>query len=167
MVVTTAVKLPDAVGWLESLTVSVVAVATMIVPAAPLDSVTALLAAVVSKPKPLMVRVVARAARSDEALVTTGFTLATSTAVPLNTPLAATIAVRLPAFGLVENETVSEVAVAAVTVPIAPPLKVTMLWPSVVLKPVPVMVMLAALAERLVALLVIVGAVVATTTCAT
>ena len=127
MVVTIAVKLPEAVGWLDNRTVNVVAEAAMTVPAAPLESVTALLATVVSKPNPLMVSVIARAEMSVVALVTTGFTLATSIAVPLNTPLEATIAVRLPALGLVVNETVSDVAVAAVTVPTAPLLKVTVL----------------------------------------
>ena len=127
MVVTIAVKLPEAVGWLDNRTVKVVAEAAMTVPAAPLESVTALLATVVSKPNPLMVSVIARAEMSVVALVTTGFTLATSIAVQLNTPLEATIAVRLPALGLVVNETVSDVAVAAVTVPTAPLLKVTVL----------------------------------------
>ena len=41
--------------------------------------------------------------------------------------------------GLVENVTVSEVAVAAVTVPTAPLLKTTVLFTAVVLKPYPLM----------------------------
>ena len=166
MVVTTAVKLPEVVGWLESRTLSAVAVAAMTVPAAPLLNVTTLLAAVVSKPNPLIVRVVARAERSVVALVTTGSTFATVIASPLNTPLVATIAVRLPALGFVVNDTDSDVVVEAVTVPIAPLLNVTTFWLGVVLKPVPAIVIVVALAERLVALAVTVGAVVAVTTCA-
>ena len=56
-------------------------------------------------------------------------TAATCTAAPLLTLLVVTTAVRLPAVaGLVKNVTVSEVAVAAVTVPTAPSLKVTVFW---------------------------------------
>ena len=124
------------------------------------------MAAVVSKPNPLMVRVVARAERSVVALVTTGFTFATVIASPLNAPLVATIAVRLPALGFVVIDTVSDVAVEAVTAPIAPLLNVTTFWLGVVLKPVPAIVIVVALAERLVALAVTVGVVVAVTTCA-
>ena len=65
-------------------------------------------------------------------LVTIGVTVATCTAAPLLTPSVVTTAVRLPAVvGLVENVTVSEVAVAAVTVPTAPSLKTTVLLPAV------------------------------------
>jgi hypothetical protein len=166
-VVTTAVKLPEAVGWLVSLTVSVAAVAAVTVPAAPLLKLTVLFAAVVSKPTPVIVSVVARAATSVTALVTTGFTEATSTAVPLVTPFDATIAVRLPALGLVLSATVSDVADAAVTFPIAPLLKVTVFWLGVVLKPVPAMIIEAALAARVAELAVTVGAVEVATTCAT
>lgn len=58
-----------------------------------------------------------------------------------------TIAVKLPAVGLVEKVTVSEVAVAAVTLPTAPLLNTTVLLPGVVLKPAPVMVTVAAVDE--------------------
>ncbi len=58
---------------------------------------------------------------------------------------------------MVEKATVSEVAVAAVTVPIAPSLKMTVLLPGVESKPKPLMVIEAALAARLVALLVTTG----------
>lgn len=124
-VVTTAVKLPDAEGWLASFTVSVVGVAAVTLPAAPLLRVTVLLAKVESKPKPLMVSMVVPAETAVVALVTNGLTVATCTAVPLGTPPDATIAVKLPAFGLALSVTVSEVAVAAVTVPAAPLLNVT------------------------------------------
>ena len=129
-------------GLVENVTVSEVAVAAVTVPTAPLLKTTVLLAAVVSKPKPLMVSVVALAARLAVLLVTTGVTVATCTAVPLLTPSVVTTAVRLPAVGgLVENVTVSEVAVAAVTVPTAPSLKMTVLLAAVVSKPKPLMVM--------------------------
>ncbi len=85
-----------------------------------------LLAAVVSKPKPLMVIVVALAADGGGAAGHDGRDRghldcrAAADAVRV-----VTTAVRLPAVvGLVENVTVSEVAVAAVTVPTAPSLKV-------------------------------------------
>ncbi len=48
---------------------------------------------------PLMVMVDASAAKLAMALVTTGRTLATCTAVPLLAPLTVTTAVRLPAVG--------------------------------------------------------------------
>ena len=166
LVVTTAVKLPEAVGGLDILTVSVVAVAAVTVPDAPLLKLTVLLAAVVSKPKPEIVSVEARAEISATALVTTGFTKATCMAVPLETPFEATIVVRIPALGLVLIVTVSDVAVDAVTVPTAPLLKVTVFWLGVVLKPVPAMVMDAALAEWLAELDVTDGAVELATTCA-
>ena len=57
--------------------------------------------------------------------------------------------------------TVSEVAVAAVTVPTAPSLKSIVLLPGVVLKPKPLMVIVVALAARLEVLLVTTGAVTA------
>jgi len=75
--------------------------------------------------------------------------------------------VRLPALGLVENVTVKEVDVAAVTVPIAPLLKVTTFSSGVVLKLVPAMVMVAAFAARFAVLAVTVGAVALETTLAT
>ena len=117
---------------------SEVAVAAVTVPTAPLLKTTVLLPAVVSKPKPSMVSVVALAARLAVLLVTTGVTVATWTAAPLLTLLVVTTAVRLPAaVGAVENVTVSAVAVAAVTVPTAPSLKATVLLPAVVSKPEP------------------------------
>lgn len=53
------------------------------------------------------------------------------------TPLTATCAVKLPALGLVEYETVNMVLVALVTVPTAPLLNVTTLLAAVVSKPKP------------------------------
>ena len=76
---------------------------------APLLKVTVLFAGAGSKPKPLMVTVVALAARLAVLLVTTGATVATCTGVPLLLPLVVTTAVRLPsAVGLVPKVTVSD-----------------------------------------------------------
>ena len=76
-------------------------------------------------------------------------------------PLVVTTAVRLPAAGLTENDTVREVAVAAVTVPTAPLLNTTKLFAAVVLKPVPAIVIVVAELARLAVLLVTVGVTVA------
>ena len=154
------------VGGLDSLTVIVVAVAAVSVPAAPLLSVTVLFAAVVSNPKPLMVSVALRGEISVTELVTTGSTVATCTGVPLTTPFDATIAVNTPALGLALSVIVREVAVDELTVPTAPLLKITVLWLGVVLKPVPAIVTVVALAARLVSLNETVGAVDVATTCA-
>ena len=88
-----------------------------------------------SKPEPWIVTELAFAARLAELLVTTGVTVATCTGAPVVMPLLCTTAVRLPAIGVVEKVTVREVAVAVVTVPTAPLLKVTVLLPAVGLKP--------------------------------
>ncbi len=167
LVVTMAVMLPTVVGRVVKFTVNVVAVAEEIVPTAPLLRVTALLDDVVSKPKPLMVKVVKPAAWLAVLLVTTGITEATWTAEPLGTPLTVTTAVKLPAFGAVENVTVSEVAVAEVTAPTAPLLNVTTLFSAVVLKFVPAIVRVLALAFMLAVLDVTVGALTVVTTVAT
>lgn len=90
-------------------------------------------------------------------LVITGMTLATCMAVPLATPFVVTMAVKSPAEGLVENVTVKEVAVAPVTEPIAPLLKVTLLLELVVSKPVPLIVIADAFAARLATAAVTVG----------
>ena len=76
-VVTIAVRLPAALGVGEKLTVSVVAVAAVTVPTAPLLNTTVLLPATVANPKPLIVTVVALIARLAVLLVTTGVTAAT------------------------------------------------------------------------------------------
>lgn len=81
------------------------------------------------------------------------------------TVFVATMAVNGPAvLGVVVNVTVSWVAVAALTLPTAKPLKSTVLSPGVVLKPKPSIVMLEALAARSAVLLVITGTTVATCT---
>jgi hypothetical protein len=165
-VVTTAVRLPVE-GRDVNVTVSVVAVAAVIVPAPPLLKTTRLFASVVSKPKPLIVMLFSPAPRFAVLLVIIGRTVATCTAKLLLTPAVVITAVKLPAFGLVLNVTVSAVAVAAVTVPMAPLLNSTVLLAAVVSKPVPLMVSVVALANKLAVLAVIVGVVTAATTRAT
>jgi hypothetical protein len=122
-------------------------------------NVTVLLAAVVSKPKPLIVSDVALAASFSAELATrTGMTLAAWTADPLLTPLDVTTAVKEPpARGLVVKVTVSDVAEADVTVPTALLLNVTTLFEAVVSKPKPLIVTVDALAARLLVLLVTAG----------
>lgn len=70
------------------------------------------------------------------------------------TPCVTTVAVKLPAFGRVDNVTVRAVDVALDTVPMAPLLKVTTFWLAVELKPKPLMVNVNSSAPRLVELLV-------------
>ncbi len=143
---------------------SVVAVAEVTVPTAPLLNVTVLAEAVVLKPKPLMVNVDALAARFAVLLVITGVTVATCTAAPaLVTLLVVTMTGREPAIlGGVEKLIVSVVAVALATVPTARPLKSTVLLPAVVLKPKPSMVIVEEFAARPAVLLVMTGTTVAT-----
>ena len=71
-------RLPTAVGRVEKVTVSEVAVAAVTVPIAPrVPKATVLLAGVVEKPKPLITRVLELIARLDALVVTTGTTVAT------------------------------------------------------------------------------------------
>ena len=139
------------------------AVAAVTVPTAPLLKVTVLLAAVMSKPYPLMVSVVSSAARLAVLLVRPPVTVATCKAAPLEMELVVATAVKFPsAVGLTANVTVKAVAVADVTVPIAPLLKTTELREAVVSNPKPLMVMVAALIARSAVLLVTTGFTVAT-----
>jgi hypothetical protein len=90
-------------------------------------------------------------------------TFATSTAEPLLSPFVVTCAESAPTLvGATENVTVSDVALAAVTVPSAPLSNVTSLFASVLSKPNPAMVMVAALSARLAVLSVMTGITVAT-----
>ena len=73
-VVTDDVSEPAMVGNVVNVTTKDVDVADVTVPAAPLLNVTTLSAAVVSKPKPAMVTVVALAAKFAVLLVMTGIT---------------------------------------------------------------------------------------------
>ena len=74
-----------------------------------------------------------------------------------------TRAVKLPAaLGFLENVTVSDVAEAAVTVPIAPLLKSTRLLAGVGSNPTPVMVTVLEFGDRLVVVVVTTGTTVAT-----
>ena len=125
--------MPTAVGLVDNVTVSEVAVAEVTVPTAPSLKTTVLLPAVVSKPKPLIVSVVALAARLAVLLVTTGMTVATWTAAPLLTPPVVTTAVRLPAVvGSWRASRSAKSRSSAVTVPTAPSLKTTVLLLAVV-----------------------------------
>lgn len=101
-VVTEAFKLPATVGLVVRVTVSDVNVAADTVPITPPPNVTVLLLATGSKPAPLINSRVPLSARLAVAVVTTGFTLATCTAVAMATPLVVTVAVKDPARGLVE-----------------------------------------------------------------
>lgn len=141
LVVTTAVRLPEDVGVVDSVMVNDVDVAAVTVPTAPLLKTTVLFAAIGLKPTPLIVSEVALAARTVLVAVTTGTMEATCTAVPLLTLFEVTMAVRFPAdVGAVVKVTLSVVAVAEETVPTAPLLKVTELFAAVVSKPVPLIV---------------------------
>ena len=162
LTVTTAVRLPAVVGFVERVTVSEVVVAVATVPTAPLLKRTVLREAVVSKPDPAMMTVVELAARLEVLMVITGTSVATCTAVPLFTSLTVTVAVKLPALGLVENVIVRAVAVAAETVPTAPLLKTKVLLEAVVSKPKPLIVMVVAVNRRLAVLDVTTGLTVAT-----
>lgn len=144
-----AVKLPAVVGLVENVTVNDVAVAVVTVPTAPLLNTTVFWDAVVLKARPLIVTVLAFAARPEELAVTDGTTEATTTDAPLDTPFVTTIADRFPTdVGRVVSDTVSAVAVAAETVPAAPLLKVTELLASVVSNPLPIIVSVVVLALR-------------------
>ena len=88
-------------------------------------------------------------------------------AAPLLKLLLVTIAFSSPAFaGFVLNVTVSEVVVAAVTVPTAPLLKTTVLLAAAVSKPNPLMDSVVSSASRLEVLFVTTGTTVETCTAA-
>ena len=136
MVVKVAVRLPAVVGLVENVTVIDVELEVVTDPMAPLLKTSVLLLWMESKPNPLIVTVVAFAAKATVLLVMTGMTVATCTAVPLLTPLVVTLAVKFPAMvGLVEKVTLSVFAVAAETVPTALPLKRMVLLEAIVSKP--------------------------------
>ena len=163
LVVTIAVTLPAVFGLTVYVTVSEVDVAAVTVPVAPLLNTTLLRDAIASKPKPLIVTMLVEIPARKVLLVTTGTTVATWTAAMLVRVPVVTRAVRLVVeVGFVLSETVSEVAVAAVTVPTAPPLRVTALLAATGSNPNPLIVSVLALANRLAALLVTVGITVAT-----
>ena len=163
LAVTLAVILPTVAGNVEKVTVRVVAVAAVTEPTAPLLNVTLLSSGVVLKPKPLMTSVAVLAARLAVLLVTTGLTVATLIGAPLLALLVVTTTVKSSAeAGLVEKVTVNDVAVAAVTVPTALLLNVTVLFAAVVSKPEPLMVSVLESANRSAELVVTTGTTVAT-----
>ena len=137
-VVTTAVRLPAVAGSVEKVTVSEFVVAAVTLPMAPSSKLTVSLLAIGSKPKPSIVMVLALAVKFLALSVTTGVTVATCAAVPLETLSTIATAVRLPAIaGSVEKVTVSEFVVAAVTLPMAPSLKLTVSLAAVGSNPKP------------------------------
>lgn len=137
--------------------------AAVTTPTAPRLKLTVLLAAVVLKPKPAMVMVFWVAVRLVVLAVIAGTTVATEVAEPLLTLLVDTWAVKLPtALGLTTKVTVKLVRVAALTVPVTPPLKVTVLRDGVVSKPNPLIVTEVALYARFAVLLVMTGTTFAT-----
>ena len=97
---------------------------------------------------------------AGEILVITGALtmLAAGTSLPLLVPFVVTTTRRVPRVGAVLSVTVNWVAVALVTVPVAPLLKLTVLLAAIGSKPVPVMVSVVALIARLFVLGVTVGA---------
>jgi len=141
LVVTAAVKLPTAVGFVSIRTVRDVAVAAVTTPTAPLLNKTVFRVKIGSKPNPLMTTLAAPAERLVVLAVTTGTMFATCTNAMLAAPLTVTVAFKLPAdTGLVERFTVKDVEVAVVTVPTAPLLKTTVFREAVVSKPEPAIV---------------------------
>lgn len=76
LLVTIAVSSTGEVGFVLKVIVREVVVASVTVPTAPLLKTIVLLAAAVSNPNPLIVRVVASASRLETLLVTTGKTVA-------------------------------------------------------------------------------------------
>lgn len=152
-----AVREPTTAGLAENNTVNEVDVEAVTAPTTPLLNTTVLLPGVELNPVPVIVIELELAFKLAVELVTDTGTAATCTAVPLLMPLVVTTAVKLPAEGFVENVTVKDVAVAEVTVPIAPLLNNTVLLEAVVLKPVPAIVIVVAAFERVLLSLVTVG----------
>jgi hypothetical protein len=147
-----------------------VLVAAVTVPTAPRLKATLLADGVVAlNPLPAIVRVVVEIGMDREGFaVTVGAAtmVATCVAAPLVAPSVVTTAVSVPSdVGAVEKVTVSDVLVAAVTVPAAPLLNATVLAPGVVLNPLPVMTSVGALIARYAELVVTVGDCVTVATC--
>jgi len=150
LVVTIAVRLPLDVGRVDNVTVSDVDVAAVTVPTAPLLKTIVLRDGVGSKAKPVIVSTLALAARAVLLTSIDATTVATCTEFPLPTALVVTTADRPPTVvGRVESDTDSVVAVADVTVPTASLLNTTVLFPAVVSKPIPMIVRVLELAERM------------------
>lgn len=145
------------------MTVNWVAVAAVTFPTAPLLKTTLLLPTVPLKPKPRIVIVVVDPVIAVVLDVTDGITVATCVGLPLEMVPVVTTAVRLPTVvGFVSILTVKDVVVAAVTVPTAPLLKVTVFLAIVGSNPKPAITMLAAPADRFAVLDVTTGLMLAT-----
>ena len=101
-------------------------------------------------PRPVIVTPLALAAKPVVLAVTEGMTEPTITAAPLETPFVTTIAERSPIeVGRVVRVMVKDDAVAAVIDPTAPLLNVTELFAIVVSYPLPMIVKVEALADRM------------------
>lgn len=159
---TTAVRLPAVVGFVEKVTVSEVVVAEVTVPTAPLSKTTVLFAAVGSKLVPVIVTVVALAARLVAVAVTVGDTVAIAVDALLKPPVVTTTFRGPPMLGKAANVTLSDVEVAAVIIPTAPWLKVMELLVIVESKPNPAIVKVLVPGARSVVLDVTLGTTVAT-----
>lgn len=162
MVVTTACKLPSVVGLVVRLMVSEVVVAALTTPIAPLLKLTVFSASVVLNPKPLMVTVDTFAPMLVAFGVTIGAMVATRIGLPLETLLTVTMALRRPADGRLVSRTVREVVLAAITVPTAPLLSVTVLFAAVASKPAPAIAIVVGFSASTVLLNVTVGVTLAT-----
>lgn len=122
---------------------------------------TELLAGVVENPVPAIIKVVALIALLGGLTVfTVGAitTVATWTGLLLSPPLVVTTAVRVPLLlGGVIKETINWVEVAAVTIPTAPRLKITVFLAAIGIKLVPLMVNVVAVVVKFAELGVTVG----------
>jgi len=159
---TTAVRLPVAVGCVVNVTVNEFAEVTKVtVPKAPLLKATVLLLAVDEKFVPVIVIVEALMARFVVLGVTVGAaTMVATWVVLLIPPKDATTALRMPVvLGCVVRFTVNWVDVAEVIAPEAPLLKVNVLLLGVVSNPDPLIIKVSvALIARAAELRVTVGA---------
>lgn len=142
----------------ENVTVRAVAVAAVMIPTAPLLNAIVLSSTVVLKPKPLTMMLVVLTLMLSVLLVIAGLTVATCTASPLLTPFVDTTPINMSALaGNVEKVTINMVAVEAVTIPTAPLLRTTTLFPGVASKPNPLIVNSVAVAVKSAVLLVTTG----------
>ncbi len=159
---TTAVKAPAVVGFVENVTVSEVVVADVTVPTAPLSKTTVLFAAIGSKLVPVIVTVVVVAAMFVIVDATVGDTLAMAVAALLKPPVVTMTDSGPPTSGNAARVMLSDVEVAAVIIPTAPWLKEMELFVIVESKPKPVIVKVLVPEARSVVLDVTLGTTVAT-----
>lgn len=161
-----AVNAPAVKGRVENVTVRDVDVAAVTAPTAPLLNTTVLLPGVGLKFVPLIVTVVEFAARLVVVKSTVGRIVATCTEALLKPFVVTTAFNGPPRSGRAANVMLSEVVVAEVMMPTAPPLNVTELLLTVESKPKPLMVRVVTPAASVVVLAVIAGTTEATLTAA-